>query len=646
MSATLNDIPLSDEQRNAILNPAKLVAVGAGPGTGKTHTAAAKVVAIAEQGIDPSRIIAVSFTRFAADEMDLRLRRLLGGRFVQAIGLGTFHGLARKIIRLDPGVLGLGDDFGVLSPKEGFAVIKSQLAEPVNRDLAEKVDRDADEQARQVNERIGLSYHRCESIEQLYLDGALGQLAANCRIALEDHQQFNNVLALDRWIPAAAQVMADPSVAELVHSRWTQVLVDEFQDSNPAQMLLLRRLVGPNTRLWVVGDEDQAIYGFRGSVPGALREITSQPDAHLAALTINRRCAAPILDAANRLIAHNARPERSPLRAAPGNAGGQIGWTEFESDFQEGGTVARRLRAANEQGVPYREMLVVAPSHKLLDGLHEDLIGNGVPYTPSDGVQLSGRRHVAPAVHAIRLVVGMQVTFEQMTACLTALQHVGEKRAAAILDHCRQSSQPPLEADLSMVDGLDARARSSVLRWQQDLNRLRRSTGPTTPIGGVVDQILDAPWGLVALQRRLAEEGSDRQAQEAHRSLRDIESFRGATHRLARTGDVRTLSELVAHLDRQQLIDGGNGEDRVTLTTIHGAKGTEADVVFALGFEEGALPSRHSSTTPQQIDEQRRCAYVAMTRARTYCRVTNAASRNGQIRRPSRFISEAGLRRA
>lgn len=643
MSATLNDLPLSDEQRAAILNPSRLIAVDAGPGTGKTHTASARMVHLADQGIDPSRIVAVSFTRFAADEMDLRLRRLLGGRFTQAVGMGTFHGLARRIIRLDPSVIGLSDTFGVLAPKDALRIVKSTLQAPECRAFAARLHREADEQVRQVNHRIGLSYHRCETDTTLAGDGELGQLAAHCRLVLEDHQQAHNVLALDRWIPAAAAVLADPLVRDVVHGAWTEILVDEFQDSNPAQMLLLSRLIGPATTLWVVGDEDQAIYGFRGSMPGAIDQVAGQPGAHRAALTINRRCRPDIITGANRLIAHNPRSSRKALRPdLTQRDAGHFGYTQFQSDYEEGHRVVEAVGALHAQGLPYHQIMVVAPSHKLLDGLHEDLIGAGIPYTPSDGVQLAGRRHVAPVVHAIRLLLGHPLTEEQLTGCLTALRHIGDTYAERLVGAIRHQHTGALDADLTQLPGVDQRARDSVTAWQQDLIRLRRQVTPSTPVGGTVDQLLDAPWGLVALQRRLAETGTDGQAAKARRALRDIESFRGATHRLA-GGEVQTLGELVAHLDRQQLIGADGGEDRVTLTTIHGSKGTEADAVLALGWEEGSLPSHHNSSTPNQVAEQRRCAFVAATRARKLCRLTSVGSRAGQPRRRSRFITESGL---
>lgn len=643
MSATLNDLPLSDEQRAAILNPSRLIAVDAGPGTGKTHTASARMVYLADQDIDPSRIVAVSFTRFAADEMDLRLRRLLGGRWTQAVGMGTFHGLARRIIRLDPASIGLTEAFGVLSPKEATKVTKATIQAPECRAFAERLHRDDDEQLRQISQRIGLSYHRCETDTMLAADGDLGQLAAHCRLVLEDHQQAHNLLALDRWIPAAAAVLSDPMVREVVHRTWTEILVDEFQDSNPAQMLLLSRLIGKTTTLWVVGDEDQAIYGFRGSSPGAIDQVASQPGAHRAALTINRRCSAPIIHGANQLIAHNPRQARQALRADPATpALGHFGYTQFQSDYEEAQKIVQAIVALHAQGLPYHQIMVVAPSHKLLDGLHEDLIGAGIPYTPSDGVQLAGRRHIAPVVHAVRLLLGHPVSEEQLTVCLTALRHIGDSYAQRIVGAIRHQRTGPLDADLTQVPGIDQRARDSATTWQQDLQRLRRQVTPASPVGGTVDQLLDAPWGLVALQRRLAEDGTDGQAQKARRALRDIESFRGATHRLA-GGEVRTLNELLTHLDSQQMVGVAGGEDRVTLTTIHGSKGTEADAVIALGWEEGSLPSRHSSTSELQVAEQRRCAFVAATRARSLCRITGVSSRAGQPRRRSRFVTESGL---
>jgi DNA helicase-2/ATP-dependent DNA helicase PcrA len=599
---------LNAEQLRAATAPAdRPLLVLAGAGTGKTTTLSARVAWLIEQGIPPERILLLTFTRRAAAAMTARTRALLertGAAHRSAppgrVLAGTFHSVAWRLVRLHAEALDLPPHVTVIDASDAADLIDVVRQELGHADRSSRFPRKgtlADIYSRTVNAQRPLSEILAEQFPWCLrvLDEIVGIFRA-----YGERKRASHLLDLDDlllyWRALAVHDHAGPKLAAL----FDHVLVDEYQDVNGVQVDIARALHDRGAGLTVVGDDLQAIYGFRAASAEHILEFPALfPDARVVALERNYRSTQPILDAANALSTQVGRAHAKRLRSA-GAGGARPELVLCRDETEEACEVTDRVLAEHERGTPLREQAVLMRAGHHSDLLELELGRRRIPFVKYGGIRYLEAAHVKDFLALLRLVVNPadEVSWFRV---LQLVDHVGPstaRRALDVLDLARPDAWPEQWTTLELreegrVEGaalLEALARAHALREPGEQAQLLQRA--LTPF----------------LRRRYP---------DAEVRLLDLALL---TDQAARAGSLeRFAAELV--LDPPQSSSDLAGpphldEDYLVLSTIHSAKGLEWDAVHVIHASDGNLPSDMALGSPAGLDEERRLLYVALTRAR------------------------------
>jgi len=620
---------LNPAQREAVTFGAGPLLVLAGAGSGKTRVLTHRVGYLLARGAArPAEITAVTFTNKAAREMRERVGRLLAGSVDAARGafLGTFHRWALNILRRYPRQAGLPARFSILDADDQRALIKRILDEL-------KVDAKA-HPPRSMLARISAATNGGQDPDAFA--AAPGdpsrELVANVwRRYLKAKAAAGAVDFDDMLVLALRTLDSHASVRDAArrHARW--LLVDEFQDTNHLQMELLKAVVGPDRNITAVGDEDQSIYGWRGAEMRNILEFERHfPGAHVVALEENYRSTGPILRAAGELIRHNAARRGKKLFTS--RSGGEPVRLYVGADERtEARWVADRIDELTGDHA-LSAMAVLLRTNAQTRPFEEELTRRQVPYRVVGGLRFWQRAEVKDAVAYLRLLV-----YPDDVVAFRRVVNVPARGIGAatmdLLERCAASSSVGLPAAAARLpEGLTPRARQSLERFFRLLDEGRRQMETLAP-GDLVGWLLEAS-GLLSLY------DGDRPEKLARRE--NLQQLAVAVAEADAQGQgLAELLDSVALLEEDD--DDPNG-DSVSLMTLHSAKGLEFDVVFLAGFEDGLLPHGSSRDDPDGLEEERRLAYVGMTRARHWLGLTAARSRflfgQRQPTSPSRFLKE------
>ncbi len=621
---------LNDPQREAVLTTEGPVLVLAGAGTGKTAALTARLAhLVATRRAYPSEILAVTFTNKAAREMRERVGRLIGEAVEGMPWLGTFHAIGAKMLRRHAELVGLQSNFNILDTDDQLRLLKqlivaSDLDEKrwSARSLAALIDRWKNRGWTPADIDAGEA--------EAFANGRGGELYAiyQARLKALNACDFGDLL-----LHMLTLLRTDREILAQYQQRFRYIMVDEYQDTNASQYLWLRLLAQERRNICCVGDDDQSIYSWRGAeVANILRFERDFPGAAVIRLEQNYRSTPHILGAASGVIAEN---------------GGRLGktlWTELDAGEkvrvvgvwdgpEEARYVSDAIESAQRQGTSLNDVAILVRAQFQTRELEDRFIQIGLPYRIIGGFRFYERAEIRDALAYLRLVnqPADDLAFERIVN--VPKRGLGDK-AVEKIHRLARAEQIPLTLAAARIldtDELTPQARKALGRFIGDIARWR-DAAQAMGHADLARQILDESGYTAALQAERTVEASGRleNLAELGRAMEDYE----------------TLGAFLEHVSLVMDNDSLAGDEKVTVMTIHAAKGLEFDTVFLVGWEEGVFPSQRALDEggTASLEEERRLAYVAITRARRRCTILHAANRRiyGQWTSsiPSRFVDE------
>ena len=636
MTAT-HPLPLNPAQREAVEHPGGPLLVLAGAGSGKTRVLTARIAhLITTLHVAPQRIFAVTFTNKAAGEMRTRIAQLLGAD-PRGLWIGTFHSLSARLLRREAPLLGFGPNFTIYDSDDSEALVKRLLE---TRQLSTKVY-----SPRTVHAVISSAKNRMLTPEELgqQADTPLIKVAADIYADLARALKQANAMDFDDLLLHPLTLFREhPERLAYWQDRFQHVLVDEFQDTNAAQYLLVRHLAKQHGNLCVVGDDDQAIYGWRGAdVRHMLSFQNDFPGTKLVRLEENYRSTQIILDAANGIIAENtARLGKTLFTEKKGGEPVTLLRTADERDEAEwlANEFARR---AAEGDVAYEGMAILYRTNAQSRPLEEAFRFRGIPYRLIGAISFYERREVKDLLAYLRLIANPADDEAFLRVVNVPRRGIGDA-SLAVLGKAAAGWQKPLPEAArraGSVNDLRPNVREALTSLAALLDRLREAVGHADPATA-----LETILATTGYEQYLAEEGAE--------GLERIENVRELVAGAAAWAEVQdpdaaegTGTPVERYLTQAALVtpaDEEKGEGGVTLTTTHMAKGLEWPIVALAGLEDGLFPLGRSTEQPGGVEEERRLCYVGLTRARErlYLSWARTRYRNGRLElaEPSRFL--------
>lgn len=655
---------LNEPQRQAVLTTEGPVLVLAGAGTGKTAALTARLAhLLATRRAWPSQILSVTFTNKAAREMKERVSAITGGAVEGMPWLGTFHSVAAKMLRIHAELAGLQSNFTILDTDDQLRLLK-QLIAAANLDEKRWP-------ARQLAGVIdgwknkGLTPEAIDAGQaEAFANGRGGELYAQYQERL---RTLNACDFGDLLLQMLTVFRKHPDVLEQYRERFRYILVDEYQDTNAVQYEWLKLLAEPRRNLCCVGDDDQSIYSWRGAeVANILRFEKDFPGATIIRLEQNYRSTPHILGAASGLIANNS-----------GRLGKTL-WTELDAGDKvrvvgvwDGPEEARRIgeevEAHQRSGGSLNDVAILVRAQFQTRELEDRFIAIGLPYQIVGGFRFYERAEIRDALAYLRLVQSPSddLAFERIVN--TPKRGLGDKAVQRIHAAARATRQPLLLAAAQMLDSdeLTPQARRSLGRFVGDFARWRemhlstslpRSNGeedqaqrggaadPASALEALTQGQRSAPHAELA--KLILEESGYTAMLQAERSAESAGRLENLAELTRAMEEYESLPAFLEHVSLVMDNDANRSGEKVTVMTIHAAKGLEFPIVYLAGWEEGVFPSQRALDEGglASLEEERRLAYVAITRARRRATILHAANRRiyGQWTSsiPSRFVAE------
>lgn len=628
--------PLNAVQREAVLHTDGPVLIVAGAGSGKTRAITHRIAyLIRGRETSPGSILAITFTNKAAREMADRVEGLLGTRVAKGMWILTFHSTCARILRREHSYLGLPSTFSIYDDGDTERLIAMVL-----RDLNIDAKRFP---PRQMAAAIGKAKDNLQSAEQFATAAGnfWDKTVADVYRGYERRLRAAGALDFDDLIATTVRLFLDhPDVLARYQERFRYIMVDEYQDTNRAQYHLVNFLANKHHNICVVGDADQGVYSWRGATIQNLVDFERDyPDAAVFLMEENYRSTQNILAVANALIENNA--DRKPKSLWTQGVGGEL-TVQYRADneHEESLFVAEEVeRLIEAEGYRYRDIAVFYRTNAQSRVPEDIFIKAGVPYRIVGGVRFYQRREVKDIFSYLRLLVNPQDAVSARRIINVPKRGIGDQTVTAVEAYARDEGVPFLEAcrRAEEITMLSSRAKGAVLAFVQVMDKLAALMEEGSGVARLVDAAADFSGYVAELEAERTVESEGR-----IENLRELVGV--AAEYEARDGDA-TLSgflEQVALVSEQDEYDAE--ASTVTLMTLHNAKGLEFPVVFMLGMEDGVFPHYRSLGEPKQLEEERRLAYVGITRARERLYLTHAWSRslfgNTSYNPPSRFLAE------
>ncbi|HEY6808243.1 MAG TPA: UvrD-helicase domain-containing protein, partial [Gemmatimonadales bacterium] len=630
---------LNPAQRAAVEHGAGPLLVLAGAGSGKTRVLTTRIAHLIQtRGVRPDRIFAVTFTNKAAGEMRRRVAELLGAD-PRGLWIGTFHSLSARLLRREAGLLGFGPNFTIYDEDDSQALVKRLLEA---RELSPKAF-----PPRAVCGIISGAKNQMVDAEAFAAraDSPLERAAAQVFSALGPALQQANAMDFDDLLLLPLRLFREhPERLAHWQRRFEHVLVDEFQDTNAAQYQLVRALAGVHKNLCVVGDDDQAIYGWRGADVGHMLAFQHDfPGTTLIKLEQNYRSTQVILDAANGVIAENA--ERLGKTLFTETQGGEpvVLLTAADERDEAEWLATEYARLAADTDLPYDAMAVLYRTNAQSRPLEEAFRFRGIPYRLVGAVSFYDRREVKDVLAYLRLLANPADDEAFLRVVNVPRRGVGEASVVALVQAGARWGRPLLEVarGADRLEGLRPNVREGFAAFARTIDQLRADVGRADP-ALALDRIVTA----TRFDAYLADEGAE--GVERLENVRELIAGAAAWAEVAETPDDAEepdASPIERYLTQAALVTGTDsvqGESGVTLLTVHMAKGLEWHVVALAGLEDGLFPLGRSAAQPGGVEEERRLCYVGLTRAREklYLSWARTRFRMGRLEmsEPSRFL--------
>ena len=625
---------LNKEQQQAVQHTEGPLLILAGAGSGKTKVLTVRIAHLLAQGVNPYEILAITFTNKAAKEMKSRVEGLVGD-VANRIWLSTFHSFCAKFLRFElDNFLGYNSNFTIYDTSDSQAVIKAALKALNLDDKYYPVGAMLGAISDAKNKLLFASDFRKQA-RDFYQ-----QKVADVYEYYERELRKNNALDFDDLLLVAVKLLqSNEAVLDKYSKRFCYVMIDEYQDTNHAQYLLAKLLASHWKNIAVVGDADQSIYAWRGAdIQNILDFEKDYPNCTSIKLEQNYRSTKIILDAANAVIENNeGRPKKNLWTDK--TEGAKIQHFTAQSEHEEAAFIGDTIAKKHDiHGVPYGDMAILYRTNAQSRVLEEALIKRALPYTMVGGTKFYDRKEIKDVLAYLRVLYNPFDDLSLLRIINVPKRSIGATTVAKLQDYARANGTSLFMTltQLHLVDTIKGKTKEKLEEFGILIFTLVAEMEDKTVLD-ILESILDRTGYLAQL-----EESTDPQDQARAENIGELLSVAKDFQDTNPTGTVEDFLEQVALVNDVDSFE--QEESKVTLMTLHAAKGLEFPIVFLGGLEEGLFPHSRTLMNPEEIEEERRLAYVGITRAEKELYISNATTRTVFGRTssylPSRFIDE------
>lgn len=621
---------LNENQRKAAEKIEGPVLILAGAGSGKTRTVTYRIAhMIKEKNISPLNILALTFTNKAAREMKERAEELIGEENSYNLVVSTFHSFAVRILKTYSERIGYGRNFNIYDVDDQKSIItKIKKEMNIKDDIAP--GRIANRISKLKEDGVGLD----EVSRQLDLKIPANRLFYDIYKKYDEVLKANNAMDFSDLLLNARRLLDDKYVLDIIQNRYQYIVVDEYQDTNNIQYEIINLIAAKYRNICVVGDEDQSIYAFRGAnIENILNFEKDYPDAYTIKLERNYRSTKRILDTANELIRNNKSSKGKKLWT-DSSEGEKIKIFNAKTPYDEAEFIVKEIKAKSKSGVDYKDMTILYRTNAQSRVLEEKLLEGNVPYKIYGGMQFFQRKEIKDILAYLNLLNNRNDNHNFYRIINVPKRSIGEKTLEKIAEIANERNIPMLDA-LQFVD--ETNIRGAVKNTLKDFYNMIQGIYlglDELSVKEVFDEVITKTKYFDSIEDN--KEDRVKNIEELLNSIIELEK-RNPHISLA---DYLDMVSLTASTDEME-----ENENFVKLMTIHSSKGLEFDYVFIAGMEDGLFPSCSFESSEEDIEEERRLCYVAVTRAKKELYISYASERMtwGQMnynRKPSRFIYE------
>ena len=614
---------LNKEQREAVTHIDGPMLVLAGAGSGKTRVLTNRIAYLIENGINAENILAITFTNKAAKEMKERVLKLIGSE-ANSIQISTFHSLGLRLLKENYSRLGYKSNFVILDSDDTLTVVKKIMKE---MNLNPKFYN-----ARDIRNKISSAKNELMSPQQ-YAKLEFDQNIIKVYEKYSKKLLINNSVDFDDLLLLPIKLFKEyPDVLKHYQDKYKYVLIDEYQDTNEAQYIFSKMLCNNHRNIFVVGDNDQAIYAFRGAnFKNILNFEKDYSDCKVILLEENYRSTQNILDAANSVIKHNKQRKDKNLWCN-NDVGSKVKYVKTDSDHDECTYVSKTIKELRDNGVNYEDMAILYRTNAQSRLIEEEMLKNGIPYKIVGSFYFYNRKEIKDLLCYLRMINNTDDDVSLLRVINTPKRGIGEKT----LENLAQV------ADINGTSLFEAIDSGKELKFKELIFSMQKKCENAT-LTEMVDIVLN--------DSGMKEELSADKSLESEIRLENLEEFKSITKSYEEEYGVISLNDFLNEISLvSDVSEHQDGNNKVNLMTIHAVKGLEFDNVFVIGMEEGIFPHYNSINegTMAAIEEERRLCYVAITRAKKNLWMLNAKKRmlfgNTQNNMPSRFMDEIDMR--
>ena len=610
---------LNNPQKEAVTHINGPMLVLAGAGSGKTKVLTNRIAYLIENGVNPENILAITFTNKAAREMKDRVINLIGNTAYN-IQISTFHSLGLKIIKENHQVLGYSKNFTIIDSDDSLTIIK-KIMKDLNmgnqyynpREIRNKIS-SAKNELMDIDKFARLEYdHKVVEVYKIYLR----------KLKDSNSVDFDDLLVLPIKL-----FQGYPHILDFYQDKYQYLLIDEYQDTNEAQYILSKMLSKKYQNIFVVGDNDQAIYAFRGAnYKNILNFEKDYPNCKTIMLEENYRSTKMILDAANCVIKHNKARKDKKLWSS-NDLGDKISYIKTDDEKSEADFIAKEITKLKDSGVNGEDIAVLYRTNAQSRTLEEAMLKNNIAYKIIGSFYFYNRKEIKDLLCYLRLLANTKDDVSFLRVINTPKRGIGDKTIENLVNKARDNSTSLFEA---ITEGKELKFKEMIIELGNNVDNLSLTE--------LVDLVLD--------KSGMKQELETSHELESEIRLENLNEFKSITKNYEDEYGVISLEDFLNEVSLvSDMSEHQDSANKVSLMTIHAVKGLEFDYVFVAGVEEGIFPHYNAINdgTISAIEEERRLCYVAITRAKKKLWLLTAKKRmlfgNLQINMPSRFLEE------
>lgn len=609
---------LNKQQKEAVTHIDGPMLILAGAGSGKTKVLTSRIAYLIENGVNPRNILAITFTNKAAKEMKDRVVNLIGSS-ANYIQISTFHSLGLKMIKENYNILGYDKNFTILDSDDTLTVVKKIIKEMnLNPQFYN---------AKAMRNKISSAKNELMSVSEfshVEFDRDIVRIFEKYNSILKT----NNSVDFDDLLVLPIQLLNNSEVLDRYQELYKYILIDEYQDTNEAQYKFTKKLASKYKNIFVVGDNDQAIYAFRGAnFKNILNFEKDYPNCKTILLEENYRSTKMILNAANSVIKNNK--ERKDKNLWSNNPeGNKIKYIQADSDKEEGSYISSKIKELNNNGVNYEDIAILYRTNAQSRLIEEEMLKNNIPYRVIGSFYFYNRKEIKDLLCYLRLINNSHDDISLARVINVPKRGIGAKTMEN-LD--AKSNELGISLFDAISEGRELSFKNLILKMQEECENLSLTE--------MVDLVLN--------ESGMKQELVNEKTLESEIRLENLEEFKSITKNYEEEFGVISLSDFLNEISLvSDMSEHQESKNKVSLMTVHAVKGLEFDYVFVTGMEEGIFPHYNAINDGSRsaIEEERRLCYVAITRAKKDLWLLNAKRRmlfgNTQTNLPSRFMDE------